>query len=60
MAINPLYKKHWEWLGKGSSREEQDAGVHGHKFIKPAVLNQLCVCFCFKTTLLGSEITRRQ
>lgn len=60
MAINPLYKKHWERLGKGSGREEPDAGVHEHKFIKPAVLNQLYVCVCFKTTLLGSEKTRRQ
>lgn len=55
MVVTPLYKKHQERLGKGPSREEQDAGVPGHKFIKPAGLNQLYVCVCFKTTLLGSE-----
>jgi len=60
MATNPLYKKHQERLGNAPGREEQDAGVHGHKFIKPAILNQLYFCACFKMTLLGSEKTRRQ
>lgn len=51
MAINHLYTKHWERLGRRSGKEKRDE----HRFINPTVLNPLYVCVCFQSTLLGRK-----